>query len=76
MEALFEKHQQKLALTSLTFVRSIMDKIDWDERLIGIKGARGIGKTTLLLQRIKQQFKFSTNALYVTWTIFGLAKIV
>lgn len=66
METLFEKHQQKIASTNLTFVRSFMDKIDWNERLIGIKGARGIGKTTLLLQRIKQEWRFSPSALYVT----------
>ncbi len=66
METLFEKHQQKIAATQLTFVRSFMDKVDWDERLVGIKGARGIGKTTLLLQHIKQNWKFSREALFVS----------
>ncbi|MBP5437314.1 MAG: ATP-binding protein [Treponema sp.] len=36
-----------------TFVRSIDKKINWNSRLIGIKGARGCGKTTLLLQHLK-----------------------
>jgi uncharacterized protein len=53
MEALFEKYQQKLNNTSLQFVRSAINKINWDARLIGIKGARGVGKTTLILQYIK-----------------------
>ncbi|QEK52198.1 AAA family ATPase [Pedobacter aquae] len=53
MEFLFEKYQQKLKYTSLSYTRSMMDDIDWNARLIGIKGARGIGKTTLLLQYIK-----------------------
>lgn len=53
MEELFEKYQQKLNYTSTDFVRSIMDSINWKARLIGIKGARGVGKTTLLLQHIK-----------------------
>lgn len=53
MEALFENYQKKLQLTSTDFVRSTMDVINWEARLIGIKGARGIGKTTLLLQYIK-----------------------
>ena len=39
--------------TNFRFVRSIMKQINWNARLIGIKGARGIGKTTLLLQYIK-----------------------
>lgn len=53
MEYLFEKFQQRLSYVPTTFVRSIMDDIHWDARLIGIKGARGVGKTTLLLQYIK-----------------------
>jgi len=53
MEALFEKFHQKLLFTPVDFVRSAMQEIDWNARLIGIKGARGIGKTTLLLQYIK-----------------------
>ena len=53
MEYLFEKSQQKLGNTSTHFVRDIINKINWEARLIGIKGARGIGKTTLLLQYIK-----------------------
>ena len=37
--------------------RYLMGKIDWSDRLIGIKGARGVGKTTLLLQYAKDNFK-------------------
>lgn len=36
--------------------RYLMDKIDWSHRLIGIKGARGVGKTTFLLQYAKEHF--------------------
>lgn len=54
METLFEKFHKKLAATSTDFKRSVMDEIAWNEaRLIGIKGARGVGKTTLLFQYIK-----------------------
>jgi hypothetical protein len=53
MEKLFEKFIQKLQLVSTHFTRSIIYEINWKTRLIGIKGARGIGKTTLLLQYIK-----------------------
>ena len=53
MEKLFEKYIQKLQLVSTDFTRSIINEINWKTRLIGIKGARGIGKTTLLLQYIK-----------------------
>ena len=53
MEKLFEKFIQKLQLVSTHFTRNIIHEINWKTRLIGIKGARGIGKTTLLLQYIK-----------------------
>lgn len=67
MEELFEKYQQKLRYTSIEIVRSIMQEINWNSRLIGIKGARGIGKTTLLLQYIKMYLKEEQNkALYVS----------
>ena len=42
-----------------------MNTIDWHDRLIGIKGARGVGKTTLLLQYIKQNLPIS-QTLYVS----------
>lgn len=67
MEFLFEQFQQKLKHTSTDFVRSIMDEIHWEARLIGIKGARGIGKTTLLLQYIKLHLSSSLGqTLYVS----------
>jgi uncharacterized protein len=67
MEVLFEKYQQKLNNTSLQFVRSAINKINWDARLIGIKGARGVGKTTLILQYIKLHLATEIeHSLYVT----------
>jgi len=53
MNELVEKFYKKLAATSTDFVRDTMNKVNWSARLIGIKGARGTGKTTLLLQYIK-----------------------
>ncbi len=52
MENLFEQFLQRLRYVKTDFIRSIMTEINWNARLIGIKGARGIGKTTLLLQYI------------------------
>ena len=43
-----------------------MGRIEWQARLIGIKGARGTGKTTLLLQYIKKHLRTSGNYLYVS----------
>lgn len=53
MDALIESFEKRLARTETQFVRSMMLAINWNARLIGLKGARGVGKTTLLLQYIK-----------------------
>jgi hypothetical protein len=56
MERLIEQFRRKIALTQGGSIRSIDTAIDWKARLIGIRGARGVGKTTLLLQHIKNTF--------------------
>lgn len=66
MDTLVEKHLQRLSFVDTRFIRSISERIEWDSRLVGIKGARGIGKTTLLLQYIKQNYGTSPDALYVS----------
>lgn len=66
MELLHEKFVRKVEQTQLNFTRSILGKIRWDARLIGIKGARGVGKTTLMLQYIKQNLPIDQSTLYVT----------
>lgn len=55
MERLVESFRFKLDFISTDFVRSLEADINWNARLIGIKGARGVGKTTLLLQHIKMK---------------------
>ena len=56
MERLYELFDIKLKNTPLKFKRFLYDKIDWENRLISIQGARGTGKTTLMLQHIKERF--------------------
>lgn len=53
MVDLYSRFLRKLSNVSLDFTRSAMDEIPWRAQLVGIKGARGVGKTTLLLQYIK-----------------------
>jgi len=72
MEDLFRKYSNKLQRIETNFVRSLMHDINWNARLIGIKGARGVGKTTLLLQYMKLTFKDQLEAsLYVSLDSFG-----
>ena len=53
MELLRQTFLQKIEETSTGFIRYLHNKIDWDARLIAILGARGTGKSTLILQHIK-----------------------
>ena len=56
MEAFFRTHTYLVEHTSAPVRRTLMDEIDWSHRMIGIKGTRGVGKTTLLLQYAKEHF--------------------
>ena len=56
METLFLKQERLLAQTSTRIVRELLHTIHWDNRLIAIRGSRGVGKTTLMLQYIKLNY--------------------
>lgn len=66
MEKLKEKFYKKLDHVPLNFKRYLFEEIDWNNRIIGIKGARGAGKTTLLLQYIQLYLPQGNNTLYVS----------
>ncbi|MBR1514765.1 MAG: ATP-binding protein [Bacteroidales bacterium] len=66
LQALHAKYLRKLSAVDMTFRRYLYDQINWEVRMIGIKGARGVGKTTLLLQRIKLAFADPNEAFYVS----------
>jgi len=66
MEKLRKRHNNLIEETNVSFQRYLLKLLPWNERLVGIKGSRGIGKTTLLLQYIKQTYGLSTNALYIS----------
>ncbi len=66
MDVLIDKSTKKIQQTELRFERYLSKEINWDRKLIGITGARGTGKTTLLLQYLKKKYGSSENALYVS----------
>ncbi|MBQ8019907.1 MAG: ATP-binding protein [Paludibacteraceae bacterium] len=63
MEKLQNRFNIMLSDTPVGFHRYMYDKIDWSDRLIGLKGPRGVGKTTLLLQRAKEFLDRNTTLL-------------
>ena len=71
MEAFFRTHAYLVEHTKATLRRTLMDEINWDDRMIGIKGTRGVGKTTFLLQYAKENFaKGDRQCLYINMNNF------
>jgi predicted AAA+ superfamily ATPase len=65
MRTLYQKFEILLQNTTTDFKRYLYDKVSWESRMIGIIGARGVGKTTMILQYIKENLD-SKKALYVS----------
>jgi predicted AAA+ superfamily ATPase len=70
MEAFFNTHKYLVEHVQSPVRRLLMDEIDWSHRLIGIKGSRGVGKTTFLLQYAKERFGTDRSCLYVNFNNF------
>jgi uncharacterized protein len=70
MEAFYKTHCYLVEHTNAPVRRRLMDEIDWNDRLIGIKGTRGIGKTTFLLQYAKEKFGTDRSCLYINMNNF------
>ncbi len=65
MQTLYQRFETLLKNTTTDFKRYLYDEISWDSRMLGIIGARGVGKTTMILQFIKENLD-TKKALYVS----------
>ena len=65
MDRLFEYMARQLDGVTSDFHRYVYPQINWDNRMLGLVGPRGVGKTTLFLQRIKEAHSTS-DALYIS----------
>lgn len=82
MDQIYIEYKETLAALKPRFRRDFIDEIDWEESLLFILGSRGVGKTTLMLQYIKEKFGTSSTALYISmddlslsnYTLLDLAK--
>lgn len=66
MEIVLKKHLNLISQTEFGFERYLLNKLPWEQRLLGLKGARGVGKTTMFLQYIKKNYGVSPKALYIS----------
>ena len=70
MEAFYKTHEYLLDHTEAAVRRQLMDDVNWDDRLIGIKGTRGVGKTTFLIQYAQEQRRNDRSCLYINMNNF------
>ncbi len=63
---IFEQSDSHIEQTDLGFIRYLFAELPWQDRLIGIKGARGVGKTTLLLQKLKSLNELAPHSVYMS----------
>lgn len=66
IDEILKSYRNRLAAVKLNFHRELYNQIDWEDRLICIKGPKGTGKTTMMLQRIKESFHDTEKALYIS----------
>ena len=74
METFYRTHSYLVEHTNAPVRRDLMDEIDWNDRLIGIKGTRGVGKTTFLLQYAKKKFGTDHSCLFINMNNFYFSK--
>ena len=67
LDTFFQTHKYLVEHVNVPIRRGLMDEINWNDRLIAIKGSRGVGKTTFLLQYAKERFGQSRDCLYVNF---------
>jgi hypothetical protein len=73
LEPFFATSQRLIARTPTTFTRYLYGQIDWRQPLIVLVGMRGVGKTTLLLQHLKQTYNLNSQGLYISADDINLA---
>ncbi len=66
IQQLKENYHRRISKVDTSFVRYLYNKINWNARLIGIKGARGVGKTTMLFQHILNNYADIDEVLYMS----------
>lgn len=79
-QTLYQSMNELVEMVSLDFKRYLYSEIPWQARMIGIVGPRGVGKSTLLLQHIKEQrqngkylYVSADNLYFTSHTLIALA---
>ncbi len=74
MDGLLNTYRKLISAEKTDFKRYLHSEIDWNERMTCIMGARGTGKTTMMLQHIRDNFPDKNKAVYVSLDNLWLSK--
>lgn len=66
LSELYALHNEVMATTPLDFIRPLLNDINWSNQAVCILGDRGVGKTTLLCQRLLEEYKTDDKGLYIS----------
>ena len=76
MDYLHRTHSALLRQGKPTLQRALMNEINWEDRIIGIRGSRGVGKTTFLLDYARRHYApDSPECLYINLNQFSFTTI-
>ena len=66
IQMIYDMSADRIRETDTSFHRYLFDKVDWDSRVVALDGPRGVGKTTMFLQHLRENPGESDSALYVS----------
>ena len=66
IQMIYGMSADRIRETDTSFHRHLFNKVDWDSRLVALDGPRGVGKTTMFLQHLRENPTESDSSLYVS----------
>ena len=66
IRVIFDMSADRIRETYTSFHRYLFTDIDWDSRVVALDGPRGVGKTTMFLQHLRENPREADSALYVS----------
>lgn len=66
INTIYETSEERIREIGTTFHRYLYSEVDWDSRVVALDGPRGVGKTTMFLQHLKENPEEARDALYLS----------
>lgn len=66
IQRVYDESAERIRTTDCAFHRYLYSQIDWTARVVALNGPKGVGKTTMFLQYLKEHREVAEHALYVS----------